>query len=241
MKLPHPILPIMPVLALATARVIHLAEHGELGERDLIWLGRGRWIFGAIGFLGSLILIMGVGFARPFGLKLPGFEPTGKCWSSSIAMGSVFLVTTIFVLREQAAKRYRSTVGILVAGCLGIILTLTLIVFPPLEVFKFPKRLAATIYGPIPAEVQVAAMNYKEPSLFFYFPGRPIHLIENQEGVTAWAQEARPGLIILPRNDLRQIKSKEGLQGLQEIGALQGFDYATKRWMELVVLGRNLR
>jgi hypothetical protein len=116
-----------------------------------------------------------------------------------------------------------------------------LIVFPPLEVFKFPKRLAATIYEQIPAEVRVAAMNYKEPSLFFYFPGRPIHLIENQEDVMAWAKEAQPGLIILPRQDLRQIKSQEGLQGLQEIAALQGFDYSTKRWMEIVVLGRNLR
>jgi 4-amino-4-deoxy-L-arabinose transferase-like glycosyltransferase/membrane-associated phospholipid phosphatase len=240
-KLPHAILPILPALALATARVIHLAERGKLAVCNLIWLERGRLLFGTIGFLGSLILIMGVGFARPFGLQLPGFEPTGKCWSSSIAMGSVFLVMTIFALREQTAKRYRSAVGILVAGCLGIILTLTLIVFPPLEVFKFPKRLAATIYEQIPAEVRVAAMNYKEPSLFFYFPGRPIHLIENQEDVMAWAKEAQPGLIILPRQDLRQIKSQEGLQGLQEIAALQGFDYSTKRWMEIVVLGRNLR
>jgi len=241
MKLPHAILPILPALALATARVIHSTERGELRVDNLIWLKRGRLLFGTIGFLGSLILIMGVGVAIPFGLRLPGIEPTGKCWSSSIAMGSVFLVMTFFTLREQTGKRYRSTVGIWVAGFLGIILTLTLIVFPPLEDFKFPKRLAATIYGQIPAEVRLATMNYKEPSLFFYFPGRPIHLIENQEDVMAWAEEAQPGLIILPRRDLRQIQSKEGLQGLQEIAALQGFDYSTKRWMELVVLGRNLR
>jgi len=82
-------------------------------------------LFGMIYFLGGITLVVTSWFVLAvvpaLGVRLPGIDPAdpGPVWAI-IGVGCVLLVMTFLGLREYGAKRYRSTVGILAAGVVGL-------------------------------------------------------------------------------------------------------------------------
>jgi hypothetical protein len=240
-KLPHYVLPIWPALSLAVAATIKAAEQKKLAPQDLAWFSRGRWLFGVTGLFGAILLMVGPWFVPLFGLKLPGFEPGGPSLIWYIAsLGCTLLVMTILTLREHAAGRYRSTVGILTAGVIGIVVTISFLAFPTIERFKVAKPLAEAIRSKTGANVPAAAYDYNEPSLIFYIGRQRVKSLETDEEVMAWAKESQPGVLIISQKALSRIEARTGLPGLERIGAASGFNYAKGRWMDVVALGRNL-
>jgi 4-amino-4-deoxy-L-arabinose transferase-like glycosyltransferase/membrane-associated phospholipid phosphatase len=240
-KLPHYILPIWPAFSLAVAGMIIAAEQGMLTSRDLAWLKFGRWLFGIIGFLGGAVLVVGPWFVPAFGLSPPGGNPAdpGLAWSMT-GLGCVLLVMTFLALREQGAKRYRSTVGILVAGAVGLMFTIVVFGLPTVERFKVSKPLADAIRARTSEDVQVASLDYDEPSLIFYLGRRHLKSLGNDAGVVNWTKELKPGVLVISRKALSRIESESGSLGLKEIGSVRGFNYSNGKWVELVALVRKL-
>jgi membrane-associated phospholipid phosphatase len=84
-----------------------------------------RFLFGMIYSLGGIAVVVTLWFVLALvpalGVRLPGIEPAdpGPVWAM-IGLGCVLLVMTFLSLREYGAKRYRSTVGILAAGVVGL-------------------------------------------------------------------------------------------------------------------------
>jgi 4-amino-4-deoxy-L-arabinose transferase-like glycosyltransferase/membrane-associated phospholipid phosphatase len=240
-KLPHYVLPIWPALSLAVAATIKAAEQKKLAPQDLAWLSRGRWLFVVTGLHGATLLMVGPWFVPLFGLKLPGFEPGGPSLIWTIAsLGCMLLTMTILTLREHAAGRYRSTVGILTAGVVGILMIISILAVPTLERFKIAKPLAEAIRSKTGANVPAAVYDYNEASLIFYIGRQRLKSLDTDEEVITWAKESQPGVLVISQSALARIEAKAGLLELQRIGAVSGFNYAKGRWMDVVALGRNL-
>lgn len=88
-------------------------------------LGRGLF-FGMIYSLGGIALVVSSWFVLALvpalGVRLPGIDTPadpGPVWAI-IGLGCDLLVMTFLGLREYGARRYRSTVGILAAGVVGL-------------------------------------------------------------------------------------------------------------------------
>jgi membrane-associated phospholipid phosphatase len=99
-----------------------------------------RLLFGVIFFLGGAALVATSWFVLALvpalGVRLPSSEPANPdpVWAI-IGMGCVLLLTTFLGLREHGAQRYRSTVGILAVGVMGLIfITIMFIAFHGLGV-----------------------------------------------------------------------------------------------------------
>jgi 4-amino-4-deoxy-L-arabinose transferase-like glycosyltransferase/membrane-associated phospholipid phosphatase len=240
-KLPHYVLPIWPALSLGVAATIKAAEEKKLAPQDLGWLFRGRWLFGVTGLLGGILLMVGPWFVPLFGLKLPGFEPGGSSLIWYIAgLGCTLLAMTILSLREHAAGRYRSTVGILTAGVVGILIIISVLALPTLERFKVAKPLAEAIRSKTSANVPAAVYDYNEASLIFYIGRQRLKSLETDKEVIVWAKESQPGVLVISQSALSRIETRAGLLGLERVGAASGFNYAKGRWMDVVALGRSL-
>jgi 4-amino-4-deoxy-L-arabinose transferase-like glycosyltransferase/membrane-associated phospholipid phosphatase len=240
-KLPHYVLPIWPAVSLAVAATIKAAEQKKLSTQDLAWLSRGRWLFGVISLFGAVLLMVGPWFVPLFGLKLPGFEPGGPSLIWYIAsLGCTLLVMTILTLREHAAGRYRSTVGILTAGVVGIMIIISILAAPTLERFKVAKPLAEAIRSKTGANVPAAVYDYSEASLIFYIGRQRLKSLDTDEEVMAWTKQSQPGVLVISQSALARIEARSGLLGLERIGAASGFNYAKGRWIDVVALGRNL-
>ena len=86
------------------------------------------WLFGVIGFIAAFVLIVGPWFLPLFRVNLPVFEPEerGLIWPVT-ALGWTLFVMTLLGLKEHVARRYRSSVGILVAGMAGVIFIVTVL------------------------------------------------------------------------------------------------------------------
>jgi 4-amino-4-deoxy-L-arabinose transferase-like glycosyltransferase/membrane-associated phospholipid phosphatase len=240
-KLPHYVLPIWPALSLAVAATIKAAEQKKLPSHDLVWLSRGRWLFGVTGLFGATLLMVGPWFVPLFGIKLPGFEPAGPSLIWYIAgLGCVLLTMTLLTLKEYAAGRYRSTVGILTAGVVAIIMIISILGVPMLERFKVAKPLAEVIRNKTSANVPAVVYDYKEASLIFYIGRQRLKSLDTDEEVVAWAKQSQPGVLVISQKALARIEAKAALLGLERIGAASGFNYSKGRWMDVVALGRNL-
>lgn len=85
-----------------------------------------RLLFGMIYFLGGIALLVTLCFVLALvpalRVRLPGIDAPadpGPVWAI-VGLGCVLLLMTFLSLREYGAKRYRSTVGILAAGVVGL-------------------------------------------------------------------------------------------------------------------------
>ena len=240
-KLPHYILPIWPAFSLVVAGMIIAAERGALTPRDLAWFKFGRWLFGIIGFLGGAVLVLGPWFVPALGLSPPGSDPAEPGLASSITgLGCILLVMTFLALREEGARRYRSTVGILAACVVGLMFTIVVFGLPTVERFKVSKPLADAIRAQTAQNVQVAELDYDEPSLIFYLGRRHLKSLGNDAGVINWAKEPKPGVLVISRKALRRIEKESGPFSLKEIASVKGFNYSNGKWVDLVALKRNL-
>ncbi len=87
-----------------------------------------RLLFWVICFLGTALAVISwfvSGLLPGLGVRFPGLEPTNPnpFWAI-IGIGCILLVMICLSLREYSAGRYRSTVGILTAGVVGLIFTI---------------------------------------------------------------------------------------------------------------------
>jgi 4-amino-4-deoxy-L-arabinose transferase-like glycosyltransferase/membrane-associated phospholipid phosphatase len=240
-KLPHYILPIWPALSLSVAGTISLAERGGLSAKDLKWFVRGRRLFVGIGILCGTALLVGPWFVPALGLNLPGNEPLspGLAWPIA-GIGATFLVMTVLASREHAAGRYRAVVGILVAGMVCAMFTVSVIGLPMAESFKVSKPLADAIRARTTPDVEVVSLDYDLPSFIFYLGRKHLTSVEGDTGVLHWAKQPEPGVLVLTRQALARIESGNAPLGLKEIVAVRGRNYSKGRWTEVVALGRNL-
>jgi hypothetical protein len=147
---------------------------------------------------------------------------------------------TILTLREHAAGRYRSTVGILTAGVVAIIMISSILAVPTLERFKVAKPLAEAIRSKTSANVPAAVYDYNEASLIFYIGRQRLKSLDTDEEVVAWAKQSQPGVLVISQKALARIEARTGLLGLERVGAASGFNYSKGRWMDVIALGRNL-
>ena len=240
-KLPHYILPIWPALSLAVAGTIESAERGMLSGRDLKWFVYGRWLFAAIGIAGGAALVLGPWFVPALGLNPPGNEPftPGLAWPVA-GLGAILLVMTLLAAREHSAGRYRATVGILVAGIVCVIFTVTMLGLPMIEKFKLSKPLADAIRAQTAADVEVSHLDYDEPSLIFYLGRRHLKSVGSDAGVFRWVKQPKPGVLVISRQALAKIEANNGPLGLKQIAAVRGFNYSKGKWADIVALGKNL-
>lgn len=240
-KLPHYIMPIWPALSLAVAGTIESAERRMLSARDLKWFVYGRWLFAAIGVVGGAALVIGPWFVPALGLNPPGSEPfsPGLAWPI-VGLGAILLVMTLLAAREHSAGRYRSAVGILVAGIVCVILTVSMLGLPMVERFKLSKPLADAIRAQTAADVEVTHLDYDEPSLIFYLGRRHLKSVGSDAGVFRWAKQPKPGVLVISRGALARIEANNGPLGLKQIAAVRGFNYSKGKWADIVALGKNL-
>jgi 4-amino-4-deoxy-L-arabinose transferase-like glycosyltransferase/membrane-associated phospholipid phosphatase len=240
-KLPHYILPVWPALSLSVAGTISLAEQGRLPAKDLKWFAHGRRLFVGIGILCGTALLVGPWFVPALGLNLPGNEPLspGLAWPIA-GTGATFLMMTVLASREHAAGRYRPVVGILVAGMVCVMFTVSVIGLPMAERFKVSKPLADAIRARTTPDVEVVSLDYDLPSFIFYLGRKHLKSVEGDTGVLHWAKQPEPGVLVLTRQALARIESGNVPLGLKEIVAVRGRNYSKGRWTEVVALGRNI-
>jgi hypothetical protein len=194
-----------------------------------------------VGFLTAIVLMIGPWFTPLLGLDSPIFisDGDGLIWYT-VSLGLILLVMTILILREHAAGRHGSVVGVLVAGVACIIFTLTVLILPAVERFKVAKPLAEIIRSKTGADVPVAKFKYDEPSLIFYIGQQRLKSLPSDKHVIAWAKEPQPGVLVISRAALNKIEATYGSLDLERIGGVKGFNYGRGRWMDVVALGRRL-
>ena len=194
-----------------------------------------------MGLLFAIVLIVGPWLLPLFRLNLPVFEPEGRglIWSIT-ALGWTLFVMTLLALKEHAARRYRSSVGILVAGMVCLIFIVTVLALPIVERFKVSKPLADAIRRRTVAEFSVAEMGGGEPSLIFYLGQKHMKSIGGDAEVIAWAKENQTGILIVSRKALTEVEARSGPLGLEEVGAARGFNYSKGRWIDVIALGRKV-
>jgi hypothetical protein len=142
---------------------------GRVQTRLLKGQERILWLLGVTGFIGAIVLMVGPWLLPLFRLNLPFFEPEerGLIWPIT-ALGWTLFIMALLALREHAARRYHSSVGILVAGMVGVIFIITVLVLPIVERLKVSKPLADAIRQRTVAEFSVPEMDVGEPNLIFY-------------------------------------------------------------------------
>jgi 4-amino-4-deoxy-L-arabinose transferase-like glycosyltransferase len=227
-KLPHYILPIWPGLALAVAAVIDRAQKCEIEASDAPWLKRGLWLFVPVGGLLALVLMVG-----------PWFIPLAGIRGACLSLGLLLALMTVLGAREHQTRRYWSAASVLIIGFFLFQIALGSFLLPGLEKFKVSPAIAKAVTSRTGQKVPVVAYKYDEPSLIFYLD-RPLNVLEREDNVVAWAHEAGPGVLVIPRKILQSIESQYGALGLEEIGSARGYNYNTKgKQVDLLALRRQ--
>ena len=111
---------------------------------------------------------------------------------------------------------------------------------PMIERFKLSKPLADAIRAQTAPDVQVANLDYDEPSLIFYLGRRHLKNLGGDAGVIPWAKQPQPGVLVISREALAKIEAGNGPLGLKQIAAVRGFNYSKGKWADIVALGRDL-
>lgn len=224
-KLPHYVLFCWPAMALAAAAVVRADQLGQLNDRDRRWLRRGAWFFAPVVFAMAAVALVG-----PFVYPLGGLVPGG------LAVGTIAAGMGAIALRQHFARRYQNSLLTLAGGLTAMMLAIVVLLVPVVERQKIPPEMAKIMQA-LPADTELAAYQYIEPSLVFY-ADRPITNITGQKALLEWANQNRPGAIVIPRETLDKIQKRVGLLNLEEISSRKGIDYSAGRWMDLVLLRR---
>lgn len=226
-KLPHYILFIWPALALAAAGTIVAAEQNRLASRDQVWLRRGVWFFGPPAIAIALALMIA-----------PYFFPIAELRWPSIASGMVLSVMAVAAIYPQCADKPHTSAVVLLAGMLTLNIPILLGVLPAVEQIKISPPIARAIKAQTTKETPVATYKYAEPTLNFYI-GRQIEPLRSEEAVVTWAQQPKPGVLIIPKDILTDIKQRHGPLPLDQIASKKGFNYSKGKPLEVLALIRK--
>jgi 4-amino-4-deoxy-L-arabinose transferase-like glycosyltransferase len=227
-KLPHYIVFIWPALALVVGGAIGAARAGVLTPRDRDWLRGGVWFFGPVAGAIGLGLMIG-----PWFVAVPGLRGWGAVG------GLVVLAMAVLAIREHLADRVQRSAVILIVGMAAFQVPLQAGVLPALEQVKISPALARAVNTRTGPDVPVSAYKYGEPTLNFYL-GRTIEYLNSPEGVLEWTVRPGPGILVIPRDRLDQIREELGQLPVEELSAVKGFNYSKGKYVEMLVLLRNL-
>jgi 4-amino-4-deoxy-L-arabinose transferase-like glycosyltransferase len=227
-KLPHYILFIWPALALSVAGTIVAARQNKLSARDRIWLRHGIWFFGPLATAMALGLMIG-----PWFLPIPALR-----WPS-LASGMVLSAMTIIAICQQRADRPEASAVALAVGMLVFEIPFVFGVLPALEQVKISPAIAQVVKAKTATDTPVATYKYGEPSLNFYI-GRQIEPLRGEEAVVSWTQQAKPGVLIIPKELLASIQQSYGTLPLEQIASKKGFNYSKGKILEVLALIRKM-
>ncbi|HPC96449.1 MAG TPA: glycosyltransferase family 39 protein [Sedimentisphaerales bacterium] len=226
-KLPHYIVFIWPALALIVGGAIVAARAGVLTPRDRDWLRGGVWFFGPVAGAIALGLIIG-----PWFVAVPGLRGWGA------VAGLVVLTMAALAIREHLADRPQRSAVILIVGMVVFQVPLQAGVLPGLERIKISPAVARAVNTRTGPDVPVSAYKYGEPTLNFYL-GRPIEYLSGPDGVREWASRPGPGILVIPRDRLDQVREGSGQLPVRELSAVKGFNYSKGKYAEVLILSRN--
>jgi 4-amino-4-deoxy-L-arabinose transferase-like glycosyltransferase len=227
-KLPHYILFIWPALALSVAGTIVAARQNKLSARDRIWLRHGIWFFGPLAAAMALGLMIGPWFLPIPALRWPG-----------LASGMVLSAMTIIAIYQQRADRPEASAVVLAVGMLVFEIPFVFGVLPALEQVKISPAIAQVVKAKTATDTPVATYKYGEPSLNFYI-GRQIEPLRGEEAVVSWTQQAKPGVLIIPKELLASIQQSYGTLPLEQIASKKGFNYSKGKILEVLALIRKM-
>jgi 4-amino-4-deoxy-L-arabinose transferase-like glycosyltransferase len=226
-KLPHYILFIWPGLALLTAAVLVGAGREAWTRRDRLWLRRADWFFSVPAFGAAVGLAVGPWFLAIPGLRFSGF-----------LCGAILFAILVAALRNQHAGELEPNATVLLGGMLILQIPLQFGVLRALDDVKVTPGIAAAVNAATDKEVPVASYKFGEPSLNFYI-GRPIETLRNSQAVADWAQQAKPGVLIVPRDAFNEIIQHDVTLSLERIASQRGFNYSKGRPVEILALFRG--
>ncbi len=227
-KLPHYLLPIWPALALAVAGTLDAARGGVLGGPTLTWLGGGVWLYGPVAGLVLIGVLVSAVMAPVGGLRGPAF----------VLVGTLAVVTAFGVYCQLRGRPWAST-AVLVSAMLSAQAMIGLWFGPRIDRLKPVPGLAVAIRQATGAEIPVASHAFAEPSLVFYLGRSPLAVLPSRASVLAWAGEAGPGVLVIPRQVLDRVVVQHGDLPLTEIASSTGLNIGNGDWVDLVALGRE--
>jgi 4-amino-4-deoxy-L-arabinose transferase-like glycosyltransferase len=224
-KLPHYMLGLMPMLAIALAAVPirYRAGGGDSAEAaarslerakrrfspgDRDWIRGGAHFYAAIAGGLGLVLLVGPWLLRVDGQRAPGLI------AAASATGLTVLAVAAIVVRLQLAERIRAAALTAGLGHAAVAVLLAVLVLPRVEAtLKVSPEAAAAIRRHVPASAPVYISGYEEPSLVYYLDSpadMPVgKLSGGRAELEAFAERAGPaGLVISGKNWDRMLAEK---------------------------------
>jgi 4-amino-4-deoxy-L-arabinose transferase-like glycosyltransferase len=226
-KLPHYILFTWPAMALAVGGTLAADAQGRLADVDRNWLRGGVWFFGPVAALAIAAF-----FAAPLWLHLSG--AVAPFWAAA----GVLLVVSVLAMRQQLRDRPQASATTLLIGMVMLLFPVMFGIMPALEKVKIAPALAQAVAQKTAKDVPVATFGYGEPTLNFYL-GRRLEPLANEQAVIQWAQQAKPGVLIITKDALAQIEGRHGALDLALIASKEGLNFSKGRPLEVAALLRR--
>jgi hypothetical protein len=152
-------------------------------------------------------------------------------------VGILMLAMAIVATRLHSCKRYRDAAITLVLCMVALQLALSGGVVPALERHKVSPALAAAVRANSADSVPVYWYSYEEPSFIFYV-GRHVEKVHTEKAIAAWANEAGPAVLLLPRATLDKLVQAGSMPELAVVGEKAGFNYSNGKFVDIVALRR---
>ena len=232
-KLPHYMLGLMPMMAVALAAVLrHDDPRGEadaetdaeaesgaeagagaeassgaaptLTRKDRDWVRGGAWFFGGLAAALAGALLIG-----PWLVKFDGsWRPA--LIAAATPVGLVAAGLAVWVVRLQLGGRVRRAAGVTLAGFAAIVVLVAVVLLPRIEAtVKISPELARTVRERIPADAPVYMGGYEEPSLVYYLDRRHDQPVRSLNGrrraLEEFAAGAGPAALVVSRARWRQL------------------------------------
>ncbi|MCX7020009.1 MAG: glycosyltransferase family 39 protein [Candidatus Sumerlaeota bacterium] len=191
-KLPHYICPAIPALALMAGLLFGAACRGGLAARGTV--GTICWRFG----IAMVILVGGVACAAL------AYAPMHENISVMILPAAVMATLTALTTFVAAIYwwRYRAVLALTVSS-VGLLLNLGVGIYamlPAIEPLRPSKNIVEFIKKVAPPETTLAAVQYQEPSLVFYWGGL-VNMIAKRdpnESFDLFSDPKRPVALVIP-------------------------------------------
>ncbi len=221
-KLPHYTMPLLPAIAILSARAVVAVDAGIVSKPEGRLARIGHWVWVALGFA-IVALLPGAGVVR-------ASKDLGIFWGV-LALGLALLggyyvrvAARHLIQHQRIARAQVAGIGAMILGvwCLvGVLLPRWS------ELWITPRIMQALAQVDPSGTRPVAAVGYHEDSLVFARRGALTRL--NEAGVQAWLASNPNGLIIAPAS------SDAGVSALRAVANVSGFNYSKGQSQSLVI------
>jgi len=256
-KLPHYMLGLMPMLAIAMAAMLtrlsttdQMAPANEqpvrdqrephLHPNDRAWARRG----------GNVVLVLwgGIGVAlivAPWVLRVGGKHDIGLIVAGAI-IGVVSLAAAGVSARLQRRDRFHDAARMALAGHAAVAMLVALVLMPQLEqTVKISPELAAAVREHVPEEAPVWMLGYEEPSLVFYLDrpvGQEVRAMRGgRDRLMEFARAQGPAALVISRDAWERLGEQGPLpENLERVAVEHTLNYTARaRKTEVWVLIRS--